>query len=479
MKKIIIITLAALSLGLGSCKKYLDINKDPYAVNTVSPDLLFTYAITNWAGNRASGDNYIPNALMIQSIASGGNYGWGAENVYDFSIYSLGNTWKTYYSSAGNNLKEAIGIAESSEIPNKTAAGQCKITLAALTYEITMFWGDVPFKEAWDAENFPYPHFDTQEEVFNSLLSLLDEGMENIKNGDPLTAITAGDLFYKGNLEKWTHLANSLKFKILMTMVDKDPSKKTAIANLLSEGQMISSAGDNLQMGFENTPRHYNPKFALLKAFAGGSNLFFFANNLVLQPMKAQNDPRIPKYFDMGLGVTDYIGVNTEQEADTTIATISMYLYRPDAPELIFSYQEQLFLEAEAYARGLGVAPDLGTADAKYKDALLAACLYYGVSSTDANDFVATKTLMNSNDAVKEIHLQQWIDLMDRPIEEFNNWRRSGPEGAEVPALTLPPGAPSGPLFRRWVYPNAEEISPNPNAPKNNPQYYEKLWFDL
>ena len=48
--------------------------------------------------------------------------------------------------------------------------------------------------------------------------------------------------------------------------------------------------------------------------------------------------------------------------------------------------------------------------------------------------------------------IQQWIDLMDRPLEEFVQWRRSGSNGNEVPALTVPTEATSRDLIRRWEY---------------------------
>jgi len=74
--------------------------------------------------------------------------------------------------------------------------------------------------------------------------------------------------------------------------------------------------------------------------------------------------------------------------------------------------------------------------------------------------------------------LQQWIDFMDRPIEAFTQWRRSGPDGSEVPTLTVPVGATAGPLIRRYIY-SVDESNANPNLPKPTPVYSAKQWFDL
>ena len=68
--------------------------------------------------------------------------------------------------------------------------------------------------------------------------------------------------------------------------------------------------------------------------------------------------------------------------------------------------------------------------------------------------------------------------LMDRPFEEFVQWRRSGTAGNEVPTLQVPEDATSKELIRRWEY-SPEEMTANINAPKESPKIWEKLWFDL
>lgn len=479
MKKLLIIALAGCLLA--SCKKNFEkVNTSPNASPEASPGLLFNSAAVNLGSNRAGGDVYDNMLLCAQTISSGGDAGWGAANVYDISPYSTGNTWKTMYSSSGLNLKTAIQIAENSDPVENGAAAQCKVLLAEVMYTATMIWGDVPYSEAWQAEAIPYPHFDKQQDIFNSLLNLLDEAINQMgEDNAQESAITSQDLFYGGDLTKWQSLAKSMKFRILMTMVDKDPSKAADIQDLITSGGMLSAASDNFMLPFGSKAGNQNPKYALLAAYAGGTNLFFFANTTVLNPMVAQNDPRLPRYFDLPEGQTDYVGIPTEELADPEVnATISMYLYRQDAPEVMFSYQEQLFLEAEAYARGFA-AGGISAADEKYKAALQAACEFYEADPGATSDFVDSKSLTTVSNPVDEIHLQQWIDFMDRPLDAFNNWRRSGPDGQEIPHLTLPPGATAGPLMRRWLYPSAEEISPNPNAPKEQEHVYDKLWFDL
>ena len=363
---------------------------------------------------------------------------------------------------------------------------QCKIILAQHIYETTMIWGDIPFTEAW-VEGVKYPKFDSQEVVLNGVVSLLDEALNEINLDEPL-AITDYDIFYKGDMQKWIRLAKSLKFRTLMTMVDKDPTKAEQIGKLISDGGMISSADDNLQFPYLQTAGNENPKYKILEKYTNGINIMFFANNNVLKPMQERNDSRISRYFEPGAdGV--YRGLDTRQAAEETddenadllSSVISKYLFRKEAPELIYSYQEQLFFEAEAYVRGLGVTSNLVKANELYKKAIQTACDYYEADPVKTTEFIDALDDLNTLEpdrALYEIHIQQWIDLMDRPLEEFVQWRRSGSNGNEVPVLTVPTEATSRELIRRWEY-SPEEMTANPNAPKESPKIWEKMWFDL
>lgn len=478
MRKIYYIVLSVvLAMSTTSCNEWLDINSDPNKATNVDPDVLYNYAMMSWAGNRCSGDLYYPLGFGGQTLSTGGSKGWGNINVYDISPYSLGNTWKAFYASAGANLQQAITVAENASPARPNVAAQCKINFAHLMYNATVLHGDIPYSEGWTIA-ISYPKFDAQKDIFESLISLLDEAIAQIDVNSRLT-MTTYDLAYGGDLDKWVRYANSIKFRIAMVMVDKDPSKATMIASLLNENKMINSSAGNFKIPFEDVADKENPKFRMIKRYMNGVNSEFFANKLVVDPMNAKNDPRLPKYFDKGADATTFIGTGTNDEGvKGQSAMISSYVFRAKSPELFFSYQEQLFLEAEAYARGLGVSKDISKANQLYKQAMIAAMKYYEVSDADIEKYVSTNLsdLTKLSDPVKEIHLQQWIDLMDRPLEAFTQWRRSGKEGFEVPELLIPRNGSPAKLMRRWVY-SPDEASANPNTPAVDVMT-DKVWFD-
>ena len=264
-------------------------------------------------------------------------------------------------------------------------------------------------------------------------------------------------------------------------MVDKDPSKAAAIGQMLADPSlMISSATEGWIHPYYNIANNENPKYRLFKTYTGGENQWFFANTNVFDYMEPKNDPRIPKFFDLGPAATEYKAVPTEEDADTTTSLISAYLYRPAAPSVILSYQELLLLQAEAYARGLGVPADLVKAQELYRSGVEESMKFYEADATAIQTYLTTQLsdLTTIANPIDEIHLQQWVDLMDRPMEAFVQWRRSGPDGDEIPRLTLPPGATSGPLIRRFIL-SPDELTSNPNIPTPQPKYNDKMWFDL
>lgn len=478
-----------------SCKKYLDINKSPNAAENVDPKLLFSTTTIQYINLRCSGDLWIPMSLVSQAVASNGNtdgtvWGTPTEEQYSIDALSLGNTWRYIYAStSGGNLTEMIRLAEAAG--NNNAAAQAKVLLSFMIYDATTIYGDVPFTEAWKRD-VSYPKFDSQQSVFENLLKQLDAALAQFDEASPLK-VSDYDLFYKGDIAKWKAVAKSLKLKILMTMVDKDPSKAAAIGQLITAGGFISSPAGNFQVAYPGISGRYNPKWGLYNLYNSGQS-FFGASKWAVNFMNPINDPRLPIYFEKPATAATYVAPEPAEDIDPAVhSRINRKFQHAAQPEVLFTYQEVLFYTAEAYARGLGVTTDLTMATTLYKKAVEESVKHIASQSIDAPaaatataaaagfaaSLPALSTFPTNRDAVKYIHYHHWIDKMDRGVDVFTQWRRSGPEGDEVPALQLPPGAPAGGLFRRYEYPITNEISSNPNAPKDKILYNVKMWFDL
>ncbi|RXK82987.1 SusD/RagB family nutrient-binding outer membrane lipoprotein [Filimonas effusa] len=477
--------LAALSLG--SCKKFLDVNEDPNNAKAIDAKLLFSFATTSYVNNRAGGDLYIPMALGGQSVAGGGNstlgISWGtrSEDAYVFSAFSYGNIWTQFYTSVGANLRDIIDKANTYTPKNNNGVAQAKVLLAQTVYDLTTIYGDIPYKEAFNFNLYPSPHFDPQKDVLDSVVALVDQALVLFDEDNETKFTGSYDMFYGGDISKWIKAAKSIKLRALLTMVDKEPARAAAIGTLITDGGLISAAADNMKVSFATTAGKRNPKYAINLQYNGGRE-FFYGSPYVVDFMNANADPRLPRFFDRPTGQTAYVGIEPGANANDAVhAKLAKTIHVADQPEFVFTYQEALFYQAEVYARGLGVSVNMARADELYKAAITQSCIFWGVAAADAANFAAARpslTSMTAADAIAAIHYQHWVDKMDRGIDAFTEWRRSGPEGSETPALRPPSVVGGTNLFRRFQYPGSSEILANPNAPEIS-LFNVKMWFDL
>ena len=494
LHKVRYLLLASVLWLASSCESdFLDVNQDPNEATSAEPPLLFTGALNDYSTNRVI--DFGPTAATAAQLWSGGgNLGAGVftqPERYVISIFSNGNTWRAHYRSIQKNLALAIQGAESAEPVNNNAAAQCKIFRALTFLSTTLIWEDAPFTEAVDIDfetlelQSSDPNFDAQEDVLNGVLGLLDEAIAQIDPESPL-AITGNDLIFGGDMDNWRKFAKSLKLRTLMIMVDADPSKAADIATLVEEGDMIASADDDAEFPFFGESGNRNPFWETLNAFSGGQNLFYFASEAMVELMKEYNDPRLETYFDP-LPTDDgpspdseVMGVPPGGNIPTSMAWVlstaplgqdgTFELVRPTTPDVLFSYQEQLFLEAEAIARGL--APGgLAEADDRFRAAVRAAMAARGVTEEATNTFLESIAPLTEANAVEIIAEQTWIDQIIRPLEGWTTWRRT-----DAPDLEVPEGAQTTGLFRRFPLP-PDEVSANDNAPVEKP-LDERMWFE-
>ena len=469
MKKILYIGLLALTAT--GCFKNSDLNIDPNRSITVDPSLLFSGASTQFSLLRV-GELTWPVALMSQMWASGGR--WGLEQAkYDQT--RIRSVWGRTYTDVLKNLEVAIKVAESTQPVNKNALAQCKIMKAFAYSQTSLLWGDIPFADAAKG-TVDLPKFDKQVDVLNGTIALLDEAIAQI---DPASKgiIAPNDLYYGGDMTKWRKFANSLKLRILFSMVDADPSKGTTIGQLVTAGNMIASTTDAMQFQYYNQPGRQNPRYSFTAIFRGGVQSDWYCSNVVYNLLASLNDPRIPYFYQVGPGAAanEYVALNTVENYTPKSSLVNMNLLKPDLPEVSFSYSEQLLLEAEAIARGFATGGfDLATQ--RMRAGVRASLVSFGVPSTQSDTYANQLPALTAANYKTVLAQQQYLDLFMRPVEGWVQNRRSGAIGQEIPAMTTPAGAPVAGLVRRLLY-RSEEINSNPNTPTGL-AVDAPLWFD-
>lgn len=469
MKKILFPVLVALLVS--GCFKNSTLNIDPNRSTTVDPSLLFSGASTQFSLLRVAELTW-PVALMSQMWASGGR--WGLEQAkYDQT--RVRTAWGRTYTDVLKNLDVAIQVAQSRSPVNTNAIAQCKIMKAFAFIQTSLLWGDIPFSDAATG-TVDLPKFDKQADVLNGSLTLLNEAIAQI---DPASKgiIAPNDLYYGGDMTKWRRFANSLKLRTLFAMVDADPSKSTAIGQLLAGGNMIAATTDAMQFQYYNQPGRQNPRYSFTAIFRGGVQSDWYTSKPVYDLLTSLNDPRIPYFFQPGpgAGATEFVALNTVENYTPKSSLVNMNLLRADLPEVSFSYSEQLLLEAEAIARGF--APGgFELATQRMRAGVRESLLSFGVPAAQASTYADQLPVLTTANYRVVLAQQQYLDLFMRPIEGWTQNRRSGPVGQEIPQMSTPAGAPVAGLVRRLLYRN-EEVNSNPNTPTGL-ALDAPLWFD-
>ena len=476
MKNIIYLILIILAgLSISSCEKWLDINENPNSATTVDPDYLFSEAVTAFSANRIGGDGFCPIGTGSQMWSSGGLWGLYGD-FYVFSPYSTGNCFGIVYGDAGRNLYLAIQESKKATPVKTNTIAQCMIFSAYTFFQNTMTYGDLPMSESFHVE-IDKPKYDSQEKILDSLVLQLDAALDMID--DSPTQISTNDLIYGGDMDQWAKFGRSLKFKILMYMVDRKPEYAAQIRAMLTAGGMIDSEADNFAFPYFDQAGNRNAMWTIGDQYYGPDGIDdFFMTPADADIMNPTTDPRRAVYFTPGDDSGgDFIPCAASEDATTGSAYYNAHnLAKPDQEDVMHSYSEQMLLEAEAELR---FNNSLVAAKNKFDIGVAASLDYWNVDETERDDFIDQFSFTNIDQALRTIHEQQWVDLIPRPIEGWSNWRRSGADGNEIPHLTVPINANYPDLFRRWPYPDDERAANSDNIPSPLPKIYDKMWFDL
>lgn len=305
IKKIIFILTSALLVST-SCSDYLDINDDPNKPTTAELSKVLTGAEYDIAMSFAAG-NYIgsslPSYVFHLTSREVDNFGITA------STASNGNSWLQAYTYGLKNTDAVITAAE--EGNNLIYAGIGKLLKAYAFANIVDLWGDVPYSE-FNIEGNYAPIADKSSEIYNSLFTLIDEAIGNLKNEEAANLLkpAADDLIYNGDKDKWIRMGNTLKLKLLV-QCRKAKGEITGwnekLAALLTENNFMKSGEDfEFKHTQKDNPDERHP--AYVDEYLGGQSTYYISPwiyeimsginlNVKDNPFTGIVDPRIPYYW--------------------------------------------------------------------------------------------------------------------------------------------------------------------------------------
>jgi hypothetical protein len=512
-----------------SCKKafsdFGDVNTDPTKSSKMSPALQLAFSELRFSGYLNTQERTTAILLMpMMQQSDGGPYSLRYGALYIKNAPYTTSMWENGYPNELLNIVDATArSAANPATPNLNAI--CRIVKVYLFARVTDLYGDIPYNEAGEAylNGVSRPKFDAQKDIYDNFLKELAAASQQL---DPTKDIVTQDIFYKGNVALWKKFANSLRLRLALRLVKRDPERaKTEITAAYNAG-VFTSNSDICMTVHEDVQNSYSD-------LRGNSASVSFNQQTVLprvcttllNQLKTTNDPRLTPlvrvYRDLpGLpfnrtDVTDlvkakiglvgcipghYIYDDFLDKLTITIPTVgnvtlvnneqkaqfANWLIRNNAPFFHMTYAEVEFLLADATVR-LGLT--LGASAAvHYQNGITAACqqlsLFPGgpvIAPVDISTFITANPLTAGKE-LELINKQLWINYIMNGPELFANWRRTGfpvlvsAASSESSSLTIP---------RRFEYPLSEKERNADNA-KNaislmggTDDWTNRVWWDM
>jgi hypothetical protein len=235
MRKFIytIMLASVASVGATGCSNFLssnDVTLDPNNPSSATAAQLFQgVEASQWTEQEAI--LAMTSCILIQQCSGRGS-GRFLDNFtqYTFSAQDFSFDYGQMYLGGGlvdiRTIESATGAAG-----NVAFRGIARIYEALVMSTAAGIWGDIPWTQAGDPNNVPYPTLDRQFDIYNGLLTLLDGAITDLST--PLGGANTGpgpvDLVFarfdastdgatfRG---QWTRVAHTLKARINMHMAE-------------------------------------------------------------------------------------------------------------------------------------------------------------------------------------------------------------------------------------------------------------------
>ena len=459
----------------------MDVNTNPN--NPENVDIKFALPSAQaYLGYTMGNQMHIVSGIWAQYWAQGPNASqYKDEDAYLYKTSDADRPWTQLYSGVLNDLNF---VHKQSLVEKKNNYAAVARFMQAYTYQvITDAWGDAPFSESLLGSSNLTPKYDSQEDIYKGIDKLIDEGIALI---DP-AGVTPGadDIIYAGDMDLWLKFANTLKLKLYLRQVYKNPAISSKITNLMATATFLDD-GESAIVSYTDQKLNQNPLYTTVSALGVDYNILASATSINL--MDSIPDPRIEDYYYPNDNAGIFTGVVQGEgrllpapQSNGNFSFINEQIIGAVAPVILMSSWESLFLQAEANARGYGS----GDGQAEYEYAVELSWAHYATSSaaiaSDLSTYL-THSMVDytlaggTEDKVKRIITQKWIAMNgSQNFEAWTEYRRTDyPDFFETSKTTV---LPAGQFPRRFMWPDAE-VTTNPNVPSGN-VVSTKLWWDV
>ncbi|MCL2727024.1 MAG: SusD/RagB family nutrient-binding outer membrane lipoprotein [Bacteroidales bacterium] len=436
MKKIVNILLIAVvsSMSLACSEDIMDeINKD---VNSALK-MQTRFTITNLMLStpfRAASDYAFYASVYIEHAVGTWNQTYQAEQRINepASASTYNNSWNSQY----RDMHDLLVVIEKcsqggDEEGNYHTLGIAQILLAYNLAQLTDLMGDVPWSEACQPGEIFSPKIDKQQDIYNDIMKLLDDGIANLGRTTTFLNLGTQDLLYGGNASRWIKAGYGLKARSLMRLSLKSPKYADVLAAI-----NLSFANATEEMRFNYNGSTTRNPFARFYTDRQGH---LSGSRSMREKLLVRNDPRkdvfwvypagggldvLANFPENGNSAQDQVSYARSALSSSTYAVSGV---RNSAPTFMMSYHELLFLKAEAHVR----LNQIAEAEAALKQAVIAAFAQInnitgGLTPAMAENYFENevKPLFDAN-PLSEVMTQKYLSFFEcEAIEAYNDYRR-------------------------------------------------------
>lgn len=431
------IPVLLITILLVSCKKYLEINRNPNNPTDVEPTLVLsqvlqTTAVANYAGTYGGLSQWIGYTSRSAGFAPN-----SAFESFQITQAQFQGAWtRPYHIIYDLNYIEG----KSHAIEQPFFEGVAKILKSYWYQNLVDMFNNIPYTEATKPTLIKTPKYDDAKTIYEDLIKKIDEAIVLIKSSGSLSpADTKFDILFSGNKTMWLKFANTLKLRILIRqteMAGRATYIQTEVAKIVTEGSGFLSDEENalINPGYENSAGKQNPIYGTYFTTAGApaDNNLFRAHQFAITFYTATNDTRIDYIYKKpanGIHLGNWLGDSPNGNAVTSNTGAGITKTANAGFPLLLSF-ESLFLQAEAAQRGWlnGNAKDL------YQRAITSSYKYLGVPSAAAaaSTYYSQPGVVNVNwdastDKIQAIAMQKWAALNGlNAMEAWAEYRRTG-----------------------------------------------------
>ena len=399
-------------------------------------------------------------------------------------------------------IRYRTGLKDAYEIINQGAddeqwhhVGVAKIMMATGLGFLTDVYGDIPYSEAFKGIENATPAYDSQEEIYNNIFTLLSEAIVDLNKTPKIGLKNSADIIFGGDLNKWKATANLLlaRYHNHLSKVDPAQSATNSLKYVDAAIALGINNSFNYTFPYDGSSNWRNPWYVLYE------NNLIIASKKFMDLLQNTDDPRLRAYWDdkpfnypNNNGVLGFVGKpNGDPTGSASFSPVGPQTYygKTNSPELIATYFELKFIEAEvAFRSGYKGRAATALNDAIAAQLDLVTPTVVGLITEEGGDLTAYqnsiaayKTTYGNETAatvtIDKIMTEKYKAMFTMNVETWTDLRRHDFAYPSGGYLALPNSSNLTEYIRRGLYPQNELDNNGANVPKGV-KMTTRLWWD-